>query len=87
MCVLLEARVKHPRPISYGHKVGIVGRLRLWIPAPATGENRPAAIVIETVFQAASYRQAAAKALWLLHGRLPWYSWKAEDLGRRRVRT
>lgn len=51
-------------------------------------DPRPPVIVLESCFEAANERQAGAKGLWLLHARLPWYSWQLfADLGRRRLRT
>lgn len=87
MCVVrLEDAVRHPRP-DYGFKIGIVGHLRPWFALPVDADGRPSVIVIETVFPGRNWREAGAKALRLLHGRIPWYSWKADFIGKRRLRT
>ena len=70
-----------PRKIKqrWGYRIGIVGRFRPWFGVPCTAGE---IVLIETTFEGSTIRRAAAKALFLLHRRLPHYSWEVVPLGK-----
>lgn len=86
MCVLLgDSPVRHVRSARLAAQcVGIVGRLRRWHPL---ADRHAVPLIVFEFALPGRYRPLAARALWSLHKDIPWYSWQADDLGKRRVQA